>query len=256
MLLKNKVILITGSTLGIGKAAALRCIKEGAKVMLHGLEKDLGKKICKDLGENVKFCSYDLSSVKACYLLIDEVLKEFGSLDGLVNNAGIYPRHELESITEKAFDDIFALNIKAPLFLSQAAIKYFKQQQSDAVIVNIGSINAYCGAEKLLLYSMTKGALMTMTRNMADSFSNKKIRINCLNVGWTLTDGELKIRKGQGSGEEWIDKTHSMHAPIGRILLPEEIANHIVFWLSSQSYPITGAVYELEQYPIIGRNHD
>ena len=121
-------------------------------------------------------------------------------------------------------------------------------------MVNIGSINAYCGEAVLLIYSMTKGGLMTMTRNLGNSLSREGIRVNQLNVGWTLTENESKIKRNQGFSENWESKIPSTYAPSGHLIHPEDVARHAVFWASDVSAPANAVVYELEQYPVVGRN--
>ena len=110
----------------------------------------------------------------------------------------------------------------------------------------------------MLAYSVSKGGLMTMTRNLADSHGTDKVRFNQLNVGWTLTDNEYQVKLDDGLAEDWPETLPEYAAPSGRILAPEEIAEAAVYWASKASRPITGSVLELEQYPLIGRytNHE
>jgi NADP-dependent 3-hydroxy acid dehydrogenase YdfG len=96
-MLKNKVILITGSTNGIGAATARRCVTAGAKVMIHGRKEDCAKKLIQDLGESSSYLLADLMDENSYTYLITETVKKFGRLDGLVNNAGIYPRNNIDS---------------------------------------------------------------------------------------------------------------------------------------------------------------
>jgi NAD(P)-dependent dehydrogenase (short-subunit alcohol dehydrogenase family) len=103
---------------------------------------------------------------------------------------------------------------------------------------------------------MTKGALMTMTRNLADAHAAEHIRINQLNVGWTLTENERRQKEIDGLGSDWEADLPKLFAPSGRIFRPHEIAAHAVFWLSDMTGPVTGTVYEIEQHPFIGRNPD
>lgn len=171
-----------------------------------------------------------------------------------MNNAGIFPRCNIEQVDADVFDQVFHVNTRAPLLLCQAAIAAFRKQGNGGSIVNVGSINAYCGQTDLLVYSMSKGALMTMTRNLGDSLGPEKIRVNQINVGWTLTETEHQTQINEGQPEDWLDQVPAAFAPTGTILRPEQIAPHALFWLSDQSYPVTGQVYEVEQYPLIGRS--
>ncbi|MFZ0219086.1 MAG: SDR family NAD(P)-dependent oxidoreductase [Candidatus Aquirickettsiella sp.] len=254
MMLKNKVILITGSTNGIGAATARHCVAAGAKVMIHGRKEDCAKKIVHELGEASSFLLADLMDENSYVFLIKETVKKFGRLDGLVNNAGIYPRNNIDSASLEACENIMRVNFYAPLLLCKAAVEVFRKQKSSGTIVNIGSMNAYTGQPDLLIYSASKGALMTMTRNLADSLGPELIRVNQLNVGWTPTENEICLKLSEGLPENWQEKIPKTYAPSGRLLSPDNVAAHVVFWLADQSAPVSGVVYEVEQYPIIGRN--
>jgi NAD(P)-dependent dehydrogenase (short-subunit alcohol dehydrogenase family) len=125
---------------------------------------------------------------------------------------------------------------------------------SQGCVLNIGSINAYSGESHLVAYSISKGALMTLSRNVADSLSYEKIRVNHFNVGWVLTPNEYKQKIADGLPANWPEHIEPQFAPSGRIMPPEKIAAAAVYWLSDESRPISGSVVELEQYPFIGRN--
>ena len=121
--------------------------------------------------------------------------------------------------------------------------------------MNIGSVNAWSGEPNLLAYSISKGGLMTMTRNLGDSlFRDNGVRINQINPGWVLTETEKQRKKEHGLSDKWFEDLPKMYAPAGRIIAPEEIAAAAIFWLSDESGPVSGQVMELEQYPLIGRN--
>lgn len=252
MLLKNKRLLITGASQGIGKAIARFCINEGAHVFLHGRDEEALDALSRELGDKSHYLAIDLSEKKAAATLVEKAASHFDGLDGLVNNAGIFPRTTWDEASSDLFDKIMTVNVRKPMLLSQAAIKQFLKQGNGGSIVNIGSINAYCGQNDLLIYSMSKGALMTMTRNLADSLTASNIRVNQLNVGWTATETEKKLKEKE-LGPNWQTRIPKAYAPQGHILQPEHIAPHVAFWLSDLSYPCTGAVYEVEQYPVIGR---
>lgn len=254
MLLKNKIVLITGSTTGIGEAIARRCIQEGAKVIIHGRKAARAKTLCHELGTAAHYLLADLAIAANCEVLVQEAVKKFGAIHCLVNNAALVTRSNITTSTEKMFDTIVAVNLKAPLLLARAAIKIFREQKTGGTILNIGSINAYCGQPDLLIYSITKGGLMTMTRNLGDALGSEKIRINQLNVGWTITPNEIALKQREGLPEGWQYNVPKAFAPTGKLLVPEEVAEHAIFWLSDLSAPVTGSVVDVEQYPVIGRN--
>ena len=253
-MLSGRVIIVTGANRGIGFAMAQRCRKAGAKIVLHGRNPDAVEKAVSSLGAEVVGVVADLTDTNAPERIINKAIETFGKIDGLVNNAASLVRHRLKDVTDDSFQTMMRVNAGAPLALVQHAVQIMKKQDSGGAIVNIGSTNAHCGAENLLLYSMSKGALMTATRNLGDALGNFNIRINQLNVGWTLTESEDMLQRAEGHGEDWQAHIPANFIPSGALLKPDMIAEHVLFWLSERSAPVTGQVHDLEQYPMIGRN--
>lgn len=145
------------------------------------------------------------------------------------------------------------VNTIAPFSLIKAALPYLSEQKG--CVLNIGSVNAYSGEPNLFAYSVSKGALMTMTRNLGDTlFRENHVRVNQINPGWVLTETEMQRKKDHGLAEDWYKDLPSVYAPAGRILWPSEIAAAAVYWLADESGPISGQVVDLEQHPFIGRN--
>jgi NAD(P)-dependent dehydrogenase (short-subunit alcohol dehydrogenase family) len=252
--LAGKAILVTGSSIGIGYAMAERLVAEGAKVLVHGRDQAEVDAAVAKLGTATVGATGDLIEPATAHALVDATVKAFGRIDGLVNNAGIYPRGAIGSTTVAFFDHVFAINTRAPLLCAEAAIQAFRLQKSGGAIVSVGSINALCGQADLTVYSMSKGALTTMTRNLADALSPERIRVNCLNVGWTFTANEDATQQREGRKPGWEKQVSPVFAPTGRLMQPEEIAAHTAFWLSEDSAPVTGQIYEAEQFPLIGRS--
>ncbi len=252
-MLAGRVILVTGAATGIGEAAARRCAAEGARVMAHDRDAEGAARVAASLGDAAASTAADLAEESAPARIVGAAVERWGRLDGLVNNAALTTRCNLDTATPALFEALVGVNLKAPLFLIQAAMPHFRRQGGGAV-VNIGSVNAYCGEPNLLVYSLTKGALMTLTRNLADAHARERVRINQLNVGWTLTENERRLKMAEGLPEGWEHTLPPAYAPFGRLFRPEEVAAHIAFWLSDASGPATGSVCELEQYPMLGRN--
>lgn len=256
MRLKDKVILITGSTRGIGQSMAQIFASEGAAVMIHGTYQNLADDLVQDLqhrGAKATSVIADLRLPESPEHIIKRTVEYFGRIDGLVNNAALCTRSNLETTDSKLFEDLFAINLRAPLFLIQAALPHFRKQGSGRVL-NIGSVNAYGGEKNLLAYSMTKGGLMTLTRNLADSYGREGIRVNQLNVGWTLTANEYEFKKKEGLPDDWPSKLPESFIPSGRLLSPEEVAWAAVYFLSDEAGIVNGSILDFEQYPLIGRN--
>ena len=254
MRLKNKVIIVTGSTTGIGKAIAIRCVAEGAKVVIHGLEEAWGKEVVAELGnENAVLHIENLSAEGTPEQLVQTALKAFGKLDAVVNNAAIVASSNIHTTDKAYLENILAVNTVAPFLLIKAALPYLTE--THGCVLNIGSVNAYSGEPNLLAYSVSKGGLMTLTRNLGDTLHRENgVRVNQINPGWVLTETERERKKQHGLSEDWYKDLPSVYAPSGRIFAPAEIAAAAIYWLADEGGPVSGQVVDLEQYPFIGRN--
>jgi NAD(P)-dependent dehydrogenase (short-subunit alcohol dehydrogenase family) len=141
-----------------------------------------------------------------------------------------------------------AVNLRAPFILMQDAVTSMKARGGGS-IVNIGSVNAYIGEPKLGPYSVSKGGLMTLTRNAASSLNRHRIRVNQINVGWTLTEGEDRLKRAESKGADWLAEAIASR-PFGRLLSPHDVAIAVAYFASDDSALVTGAVMDLEQYPV------
>jgi NAD(P)-dependent dehydrogenase (short-subunit alcohol dehydrogenase family) len=253
MRLKDKVILVTGSTTGIGEGMVRVFAREGAKVMVHGRRRDAAQTLVAEIGGEASFVIGSLEDPQVPAKLIAETIHHFGRIDGLVNNAAAITRGSIEKTDGELFDRTVAVDLKAPFLLIQAALPYFRRQGSGRVL-NIGSMNAYCGERNQFIYSICKGGLMTLTRNLADAYGAEGIRVNQLNVGWTLTPNEFVLKMKEGLPEDWPMRVSRTFAPSGRLLSPEDVAWAAVYFLSDEAALINGAILDVEQYPLIGRN--
>ncbi len=232
-------------------------VSEGARVILHGRSRQRGEALLQELGtEHAGFVEGDLIRADGPAAIAEQALECFGRIDCLVNNAAFTTRGRIEDTDVAFFDRIIAVNLRAPLQLIRELLPELEKNQG--CVVNIGSVLAHCGQANMLAYSISKGGLMTMTRNLADSLGTRKVRVNQLNVGWTLTENEYEVKLGDGLPENWPETLPVDAVPSGKLIAPEEIAEAALYWASRSSRPITGSVLELEQYPIIGRygNHE
>lgn len=245
-LLAGKVAVVTGSTQGLGAAIATRYVGEGAKVILSGRSAKNGAAIAKKLGKNAIYQETDLARVEDCKRLIDVALKTFGGVDVLVNCAADTSRSTVDNFTPEFFDRQIAINLRAPLLLAQYAVASLRKRQG--VIINIGSVNAFMGEPRLLVYASTKGALQTASRNLAHFLKFDRVRVYCLNVGWMDSEGERTMMKRLGHPDDFIDR-EGKRWPLGRILKPSEIAEFCLFLASQKAAAFSGQVIELEQFP-------
>lgn len=249
--LAGLVAVVTGSTQGIGGGIALKLAGAGARVLVHGRDNQRsgGEKIVQAIeaaGSEACLVTGDLRDESHCRSIVRNALSRFGRVDVLVNNAGVVHRGSIEDTSTELWDEIFDVNLRAPFLLCQEAVRHMKERRSGC-IVNIGSVNAYCGLKRLLPYSSSKGALMTFTKNLANYLTQYRIRVNQINPGWVLTEGERHVVSVlEGKGENWLEAAVKTR-PFGRLLLPDDIANAVLFFATNEL--ISGSILDYEQHP-------
>jgi NAD(P)-dependent dehydrogenase (short-subunit alcohol dehydrogenase family) len=251
--LADRVAVVTGSTSGIGKGIALHLASRGARIVVHGNEAERARSVVGQISESggeADACTGDLADPDVCRRVIRFAVERFGSIDVLVNNAAATSRGDVESTSLELWDRIMAVNVRAPFLCLQEAVRHMKSRGRGSV-VNIGSINAYIGDTKLHPYSVSKGALMTFTKNAASYLRRYRIRVNQINVGWTFTEGEHRVQLLEGRSENWLQEAEK-DRPFGRLLLPKDIAHAVEYFASDASEVVTGSVLDLEQFPVGG----
>ncbi len=248
--LKNNVLIITGAAKGIGRAVAREAAAQGVREMLVTDRDQAGlMSLVEELSGVARVETFvaDLAEASACADVAVIARAAFGRIDGLVNAAGITNRASFIDGTAREFDNIFAVNTRAPFLLMGEAIRDMRARGAGGGIVNIQSINAYCGAPDLAIYASSKGALQTLTKNAANAHLHDGIRVNGINLGWALTESEHETQTNSlGQAQDWAEQAgHGL--PIGRLLKPEEAARVAIFMLSPASFPMTGVSVDLEQ---------
>ncbi len=254
MRLKEKVIIVTGSATGIGAAIARRCVSDGARVLIHDRDRAGAEGVAAELGAaRATIYVEDLTAEGFAPRLVAQAIAAFGKLDAVVNNAALVRAGNIHDTDAASFMRMLATNTLAPFLLIQAALPELRKVRGS--VLNIGSVNAYSGEPNLLPYAVSKGALMTLTRNLGDTLMREDgVRVNQINPGWVLTENEAKRKREHGLADDWYKDVPKVFAPAGRILWPEEIAAAAIYWLADESGPISGQVVDLEQHPFIGRN--
>lgn len=245
--LRNKVIVISGGTKGVGRQAALKAAMLGADVIISGRDGKSAQLIedeAKNYPGSVTFKKTDLHNVKEIELLFEFVNEKFGKLDGFVNYAGVTPAATLVDCSEDLYDEVFSIDIKAAFFCCQNAIKLM-QRSGGGSIVLVGSTHHRRGNKDRTAYACAKGALFTLSNHIARHYACDKIRCNYLVMGWTPTDGELALRKSQGISESELREEASKAIPLGRMTEASDIVPGIIYLLSDYSYMLTGAEFTL-----------
>lgn len=246
MSLMDKVVIVTGAAHGIGRGIAEAVAAAGAKVVIADVDEAAGQKTVAALaaqGAEALFAGGDLTDESTCRVLVEKTIAAFGRLDGLVNNIGVFPRATLEETTGEFFDHVMSVNLKPALFCCKHAIPFLKADGGS--IVNIGSGNAYAGSPNLLAYSMSKGALLTMTRNLARAYARNRIRANLLSPGWVLTEKEMEVLALDGKDIAHLQEKAQSRI-LGRFQTPEDAGQAAVFLLSDAASQVTSQVINLD----------
>ncbi|MGL3606365.1 SDR family oxidoreductase [Rhizobium sp. G187] len=250
--LDGKIAVVTGGTQGLGAEVARLFAERGAGgLVICGRGRDKGeakaKEITERYGTPVTFVAADLGRVEDCRAVIAAADQTFGRIDALVNVAALTDRGTILDTDEALFDKIFAVNTKAPFFLIQDAVKLMLRDGVEGTIVNISSMSSMAGQPFIAAYCASKGALDTLTRNVAFSLLKNRIRCNALNIGWMSSDGEDRIqREYHGASEDWLQQA-AARQPFGRLVDPAEVARACAYLSSAESGLMTGATINFDQ---------
>ena len=237
----NKVVVVTGGGLGIGRETCLLLAKEGAKVAVTDILDKEGQEVVQiinDSGGVAKFWHLDVSIEKEVEKVYDEIVKEFGHLDATVNNAGISgtdkPTHEL---TEAEWDAVMNINVKGVFFCTKHAVLQMKKNGKGGSIVNMSSIYGLIGAGDIPHYHASKGAVRLMTKNDAIIYAKDNIRINSIHPGFIWTPLVEEFSNSTPGFREHLDSLH----PVGHIGQPIDIAYGVIYLVSDESKFVTGS---------------
>ncbi|HEX2102922.1 MAG TPA: SDR family oxidoreductase [Solirubrobacteraceae bacterium] len=248
--LDSKVVVVTGSTQGLGAAIATRVARLGAAgVVVTGRDRARGQRVRDGLaaiGADALFVPADLAQEGDCRGVIAACAERFGRLDGVVNAAGLSTRGTLEDTSVELWDLLFAVNVRAPFILMQEAARLMRRSGRGGSVVNIITMASHGGEPVLTAYSASKGALATLTRNAGYALQPDRIRVNGLNIGWTATEGEHSVQTGTGRSADWLAEADTSR-PFGRLLRPDDIAPMVTYLLSDAARMVTGSVVDFDQ---------
>lgn len=240
--LAGKVAVVTGAAQGIGAAIARMMAEAGAAVIVADVSPK-GETVVEELraqGFRAVYQATDVRSPDDVRGMIDRAVAEFGGLDALVNCAGVFPVAPFLETTPEFWDRVLDINLKGVFLACQAAAPALARR-GGGVIVNIGSLHATAGSPERLAYAVSKGGVVTLTRNLARSLAHQRIRVNCVHPGWVASEGEIELRRALGSPEGWQEEA-GRQLPFGRLQTPEDVAAMVVFLASDLAEQVTGQV--------------
>ncbi|MEU1530349.1 SDR family oxidoreductase [Streptomyces fagopyri] len=244
-LLGDKVVLVNGGSQGVGAGVVRAAVREGATVAFTGRRAELGERFAAETGAT--YVRADLADPAQARAGVERVVAAHGRLDCLVNAAGLTSRGTLLDTTPELFDAHMAVNLRAPFFAMQAAVRHLVDRGAPGTVVNIITSSAHGGQPFLAPYVAAKSGLMGLTRNAAHAHRWDRIRINGLNIGWTDTEGEEEIQRTfHGAGDDWREEA-ARSLPMRRLGQVDEIADFVVLLLSDRSGVVTGSVVDWDQ---------
>jgi 3-oxoacyl-[acyl-carrier protein] reductase len=237
-LLEGKTALITGAARGIGKAIALRYASEGANIAFTDLVIDENAKATENeiaaFGTKVKGYASDASDFEETHKVVDEIIKDFGRIDILINNAGITRDGLMLRMTEQQWDMVIKVNLKSAFNFIHAVTPLMMRQKSGSII-NMSSVVGLSGNAGQANYSASKAGLIGLTKSMAKEIGSRNIRVNAIAPGFIITDMT-------GALSEEVRKQWAEQIPLRRGGTPEDVANVALFLGSELSSYVSGQV--------------
>ena len=238
-----KTVLILGGTKGVGKEILRTCLDKGYNVSFCGRNLDEGNKIISSLGQESKlyFHQIDLNSITEIENYFKNTIDRFGRIDALILYAGITPVASIIDTEEAVYDSVFNVNLKAPFFLLKHVLKSMIEFNAGSIVF-FGSAHMDYGQSDRTAYALTKGSLYTLSNHIAHHYAKYGIRSNYLVMGWTNTEGELKLRAKEGISEEELKKKASNILPMGRMLNTLDPVPAVMYFISDDSAMVTGSI--------------
>lgn len=242
--LNGKVAIVTGAGTGIGRACALALAREGARLVLAGRRKERLEPVAAEIGPEALVISGDVSQKADIHRVLDETFAHFGSIDVLLNNAGVLHIGTAEQISEDQWDETFNVNVRGVWLLSTGALPYMRRTGGGSII-NMASVLGINGARNRASYAPSKGALVLLTKCMAIDHGHENIRVNAICPSFIETDLTAAVLSKAADPDAVRKERIGVH-PIGRLGLPEDVAGLAVYLASEESAWVTGAAFPVD----------
>ncbi|MDZ4729740.1 MAG: SDR family oxidoreductase [Xanthomonadales bacterium] len=238
-----KVALVTGASSGIGTACVANLQAAGYAVMAAGRSRERTKQL-QNQSKKVQTWVGDLNSAAACKELVAATIAQFGRLDALVNNAGIFEAATAEDTSDENWLQTIATNLNAPFFLSRAAMPHLRA--TSGVILNIASDWGLVGGKRAVAYCASKGGMVLMTKAMALDHAHEGIRVNAICPGDVETPMLYSEGAARGLNQQQAMQEADQGSFTGRVTTPDEVAALVVFLASDAARQITGAAIPID----------
>lgn len=239
----QKVALVTGASSGIGTAIVLRLLNDGFLVLAAGRDKARTERL-RDQGQDIQTWIGDLTSPGACAELIADCIRQFGRMDLLVNNAGIYVAADAEHTSDDNWSRTMAVNLSAPFYLSREAMPHLRKTKG--AILNVASDWGLAGGREAVAYCASKGGVVLMTKAMALDHADEGVRVNAICPGDVATPMLYAEGAARGLGPEEAVREAARSSPTGRVTTPEEVAALVAYLASDAAAQITGAAIPID----------
>ena len=235
--LDGKVAIVTGSERGLGRGMATALAQAGADIVGVTYVADAPETAAavQAAGRRYLHVQADLSSLEPIQRIVDTALQEFGHIDILVNNAGIIIRNDSVDFTEKEWDDVMDINLKAAFFMCQAVARQFIKQGTGGKIVNVASMLSFQGGIRVPSYTASKSGVKGITMLLANEWAKHGINVNAIAPGYMATDNTTQLRADEARSAEILGRI-----PSGRWGLPEDLGGAVVFLASKAGDYVNG----------------